>query len=70
MAEKQFRAKHSSVLRILTKWAESLEDTFDNAEKAIMMRLYSFKDVHNKLISITDKPVKQSIVQRLNKEHN
>ena len=53
MAEQQFRAKHSSVLRILTKWAEYLEDIFVNVEKHILMRLYPFKDVENNLINIT-----------------
>jgi len=58
MAEKQFRAKHSSVLRILTKWAEYLEDIFENAEKNLMLRLYAFKDIHNKLIRITNPEIK------------
>ena len=53
MEEKQFRAKNSSVLRILTKWAEYLEDFFVNVEKHILMRLYTFKDVENNLIKIT-----------------
>jgi len=58
MTEKQFRAKHSSVLRILTKWAEYLEDIFENAERNIRLRVYPFKDIHNKLIRITDEDIK------------
>jgi len=50
--DKKFTAKHSSVLRILTKWAEYLEDIFYNAEKHLLMRLYPFKTIHNELCQI------------------
>jgi hypothetical protein len=30
LADKNFKAKHSAVLRMLTKWAENLENIFDN----------------------------------------
>ena len=69
MAEQQFRAKHSSVLRILTKWAEYLEDIFVNVEKHILMRLYPFKDVENNLIKIKKRTIKTNIIGRLNKEY-
>ena len=52
MADKKFTAKHSSVLRIMTKWAEYLTEIFDSAEKHVMMKLYQFKDIHNKLIDL------------------
>jgi hypothetical protein len=32
LENKQFTAKHSSILRILTKWAESLEEIFKKPE--------------------------------------
>ena len=43
---KEFSAKHSSVLRILTKWAENLEKIFENPEKSVKNRLYPFQ-AHN-----------------------
>jgi len=42
-----FTAKHSSILRILTKWIEYLEDIFQNAEKLVKQRVYKFKTVTN-----------------------
>ena len=44
---RNFTAKHSSVLRILTKWAECLEETFQNPEKLIKERLYPFTNLQN-----------------------
>jgi len=57
MREKKLTVQHSSVLRILTKWAGNLEDIFKKPEKHIMMRLEPFKDIHNKIcnLSIKDK---------------
>ena len=45
--EGQFRAKHSSVLRIMTKWAEYLEGIFEKPEKTVLKKIYAFKNVHN-----------------------
>ena len=51
----QFSARHSSILRILTKWAQSLEDVFKNAEKSIKGRAYSFTTlIQNKLRNLSD----------------
>ena len=47
ITNKQFTAKHSSILRILTKWAGYLENVFKNPENMIKQRLYPFKDIHN-----------------------
>ena len=55
IANKQFTAKHSSVLRILTKWAGYLEDIFSNPEQFIKRRLYLFRDIHNTLINVSEK---------------
>jgi len=57
MRDKKLTVQHSSVLRILTKWAGNLEDIFNNPEKHIMMRLEPFKDIYNELsiLSIKDK---------------
>ena len=30
LSDKKFTAKHSSILRILTKWAESLQNILEN----------------------------------------
>ena len=35
IANKQFTAKHSSILRILTKWTEYLEEIFQKPEKVV-----------------------------------
>jgi hypothetical protein len=44
---KQFTARHSSILRILTKWAESLEGIFKDPDNFVKGRAYSFKNIHN-----------------------
>jgi hypothetical protein len=52
----QFSAKHSSILRILTKWAGYLEDIFENAEEIIKKKPYPFKNIHNELSTIENTP--------------
>jgi hypothetical protein len=52
ICNKQFTAKHSSILRILTKWADYLEEIFDNPEHFIRRRLYSFTTIRNELCKI------------------
>ena len=47
METKEFSAKHSSVLRILTKWAEYLEEIFEQPEQYAKKRLYPFVTVNN-----------------------
>ena len=47
METKEFSAKHSSVLRILTKWAEYLEEIFEEPEQYVKKRLYPFVTIHN-----------------------
>ena len=34
----------------MTKWADYLKEIFDSPEKHVTMKLYSFKDIHNRLI--------------------
>ena len=38
------------MLRILTKWAESLEDVFKNPQKHVRQRLYPFINVDNEIV--------------------
>jgi hemerythrin len=52
IANKQFSAQHSSILRILTKWAEYLEEIFKDPEQYIRRRLYPFRNIHNKLVTL------------------
>ena len=47
MDAKEFSAKHSSVLRLLTKWAHYLEEVFQHPEKYVLKRLYPFASIHN-----------------------
>jgi hypothetical protein len=42
LKDRNFTAKHSSVLRVITKWAENLEAVFENAEKFVLNRNYPF----------------------------
>ena len=50
MDNNKFTAKHSSVLRIMTKWAEYLEELFKNAEKVYTHRTYPFKTIDQHLL--------------------
>ena len=45
--ERNFSAKHSSVLRIMTKWAEYLEGVFKNPEKFVQRKMYPFRNIRN-----------------------
>ncbi len=47
-----FKIHHSSILRILTKWAEELRNKFENAEEMILKRVYKFKDFHGNLFNL------------------
>lgn len=52
VASRNFVAKHSSVLRILSKWSYYLEEIFKNPEITIKKRLYSFSNIHNELVGL------------------
>jgi len=52
ITNKQFSARHSAILRILTKWAECLEEIFENPEKVVTQRLYPFRDIHNNFFNL------------------
>lgn len=44
--------KNSSILRLLTKWATSLEDIFKNPEQFTKDRLYPFKSFDHSTITL------------------
>ena len=44
---------HSSVLRLLTKWAENLESIFKDPEEYVKRRDYPFRNIHNKPVEFT-----------------
>jgi hypothetical protein len=68
---KLFSAKHSSLFRILTKWAESLEAIFKNPEEYIKRRTYSFKNIDNELCTIdsSSKNGFDKLVSQVEKEY-
>lgn len=47
-----FKLHHSSILRILTKWAEQLRSKFENAEEEILTRIHKFKDFNGNLMNM------------------
>ena len=47
LKDKNFSAKNSAILRILTKWAENLENIFDHPEAYTTNRIYPFKDLNH-----------------------
>jgi hypothetical protein len=40
------------MLRILTKWAEYLEEIFKTPAEYVRRRLYSFRNIHNTLVNL------------------
>jgi predicted secreted Zn-dependent protease len=66
---KQFSAKHSSVLRVMTKWAQYLEDIFKHAEKHVTQRLYPFKTVYDEPVTIIDQGNKDKLIAQLQTEY-
>lgn len=63
--DKNFSAKNSTVLRILTKWAENLEGIFDNPENTTLNRIYPFKTLTHELVFPT-KDLKQKLFHQIN----
>ena len=51
---REFNCQNSSILRVLTKWAEYLEEVFKNPEESIKNRLYSFINIHNELCNLSE----------------
>lgn len=51
ISSKDFTVKHSSVLRVMSKWAEYLENLFKNAENLFKQRAYPFKTVTDQLVT-------------------
>lgn len=62
---KQFSAKHSSVLRIMTKWAEYLDEFFKSPERNVYQRQFKFKTTDNKLVTIYNR---EKLVEQLTAE--
>lgn len=67
--KRQFSVKHSSVFRIMTKWAEYLNDIFEEPEFHIYQRSYPFKSTDNHLTNIKNITAKHELVNRIKKEH-
>jgi hypothetical protein len=69
---KRFSAKHSSFLRVLTKWAGYLEKIFKNPEQFIKRRTYAFKNLQNQLVNInpSDEEGVNKLVKRLGEEYS
>lgn len=47
LKENNFFVNNSAVLRIMTKWAEKLEEIFKKSEIIIKQREYYFKNIKN-----------------------
>lgn len=50
----KFAVASSSILRIMTKWAENLQDIFKKPKLFIQQRLHNYKNVNNDLFAPTD----------------
>ena len=48
----RFKVFDSSILRLLTKWAEELRNKIFNAEETISRRMFKFKNERGRLISL------------------
>ena len=48
VSNKEFTSSHSSILRILTKWAEYMEDILRSPRTLLESKLYAFKDFENR----------------------
>jgi hypothetical protein len=48
----KFKANDSSILRLLTKWAEELRNKIVNAEETIYRRRFKFKNNRGRLINL------------------
>jgi hypothetical protein len=71
IAGKQFSARHSSMLRILTKWAEYLEEIFKIPEQYVKRRLYPFRNIYNQLVNLgkDEKLGEGKLIRRLSEEY-
>jgi transposase len=67
---KQFSARHSSMLRILTKWAEYLEEIFKAPQQYVRRRLYSFRNIENTLVNLDKGHIGEGkLIRRLEEEY-
>ena len=65
LSKKEFESKHSSVFRIMTKWAEYLSEIFENPEHHVDQRPYPFKRTDNTIASVYNK---DKLVSQLKEE--
>ena len=52
IASKSFPVKHSSILRVMAKWAEYLEGMFQKAEKLFKQRAYPYKTIDGQEVTL------------------
>lgn len=70
ITNKQFTAKHSSILRILTKWCKNLQDIFEDSEQHIRQKPYPFKNINNELVTIfNNRDGKQKLIEQMAQEY-
>ena len=67
MQSGHFEAKHSSILRILTKWAGHLEAIFKHPEFSVKRRTSAYKNIHNELVELRRKKGTNSIEEFINR---
>ena len=76
LKDRNFNAKHSSVLRVITKWAENLDAVFENAEKFVLNRNYPFITLAGRSVYPTTELKKRifnqivAVKEKKNKIHN
>ena len=58
----KFKINDSSILRLLTKWAEELRNKIVEAEEIIYRRRFKFKDNKGKLVNL-EPEMKRSLYQ-------
>ena len=62
---KEFAGKHSSLLRILTKWADYLENILQKPESFIQNRNYPLKNIKGETVLLENKYEKEKLIKQL-----
>ena len=65
IAAKEFAGKHSSLLRILTKWAEYLENILKKPEAFIQNRNYPLKNIKGETVLLQNEYSKERLIYQL-----
>ena len=65
IANKNVAGKHSSILRIMTKWAQYLEGILEKPQTFIHNKNYPYKNIRGEIVLVDDQQEKKKLILQL-----